>query len=138
MCIFSPSRLLGLPLASGNSSVPLLDGKDYVAFDLEWTDNGDNGTGNNRTIYAAAVLSYMVNLISSLQSLCIVLIKNMSNSGGSGYWTVRDFKDDTVPPLTILPLVQNRPASTASSLPLLCITDILIISCIYSYNDTVI
>jgi hypothetical protein len=32
-----------------------LGGKDYVAFDLEWTDNkDDNGRGNNRTIYAAA------------------------------------------------------------------------------------
>ena len=32
-----------------------MDGKDYVAFDLEWTDNGNNSTGNNRTIiYAAA------------------------------------------------------------------------------------
>jgi hypothetical protein len=38
---------------SGDSSdtIPLLDGKDYVAFDLEWK-NSD--TGNNQTIYAAA------------------------------------------------------------------------------------
>jgi hypothetical protein len=35
------------------STVPLLDGKDYVAFDLEWTNNGDSDTGN-QTIYAAA------------------------------------------------------------------------------------
>jgi hypothetical protein len=43
-----------LSLDSGGSSltVPLLDGKDYAAFDLEWTDNG--GAGNDRTIYAAA------------------------------------------------------------------------------------
>jgi hypothetical protein len=31
-----------------------LDGKDYAAFDLEWTDNDENGAGNNRKIYAAA------------------------------------------------------------------------------------
>jgi hypothetical protein len=49
-----------LPLDGGGSSTtttaaPLLDGKDYVAFDLEWTDNVNSGTGNNRTIiYAAA------------------------------------------------------------------------------------
>jgi hypothetical protein len=41
-----------LTLGDGNSAIPLLDGKDYVAFDLEWANNGDN-TGN-RTIYAAA------------------------------------------------------------------------------------
>jgi hypothetical protein len=43
-----------LSLDSGGSShtVSLLDGKDYAAFDLEWTDNG--GAGNDRTIYAAA------------------------------------------------------------------------------------
>jgi hypothetical protein len=37
----------------GSTSVPLLDGKDYVAFDLEWKDNLDGHTGN-RIIYAAA------------------------------------------------------------------------------------
>jgi len=45
-----------LPLdGDGNSSttVPLLDGKDYVAFDLEWINDGDSDTGN-QTIYAAA------------------------------------------------------------------------------------
>jgi Bifunctional DNA primase/polymerase, N-terminal len=44
-----------LSLAGGGSStVPLLDGKDYVAFDLEWRDiDDDSGTGN-WTIYAAA------------------------------------------------------------------------------------
>jgi hypothetical protein len=41
-----------LTLGDGNSTIPLLDGKDYVAFDLEWANNGDN-TGN-RTVYAAA------------------------------------------------------------------------------------
>jgi len=43
-----------LSLDSGGSghTVPLLDGKNYAAFDLEWTDNG--GAGNDRTIYAAA------------------------------------------------------------------------------------
>jgi DNA polymerase, archaea type len=40
-----------LPLGNNNcSTVPLLDGKDYVAFDLEWTDDGTS----SRTIYAAA------------------------------------------------------------------------------------
>jgi hypothetical protein len=50
-----------LPLEGSGSSTSdntKLDGEDYVAFDLEWTSNntvdGDNGTGNNRTIYAAA------------------------------------------------------------------------------------
>ncbi|MDQ3853603.1 MAG: hypothetical protein M3299_12295 [Thermoproteota archaeon] len=33
-----------------------MDDKDYVSFDLEWTGNkDDNGTSNNRTIYAAAL-----------------------------------------------------------------------------------
>jgi hypothetical protein len=41
-----------LTLGDGISTIPLLDGKDYVAFDLEWANNDDN-TGN-RTIYAAA------------------------------------------------------------------------------------
>jgi hypothetical protein len=41
-----------LSLGAGSSTpIPLLEGKDYVAFDLEWKDNG---TGNNQTIYAAA------------------------------------------------------------------------------------
>jgi hypothetical protein len=42
-----------LPLDIGNTGVVRVDDKDYVAFDLEWTNNKDN-TGNNRTIYAAA------------------------------------------------------------------------------------
>jgi hypothetical protein len=42
-----------LPVDNRDStSAPLLDGKDYVAFDLEWINDGD--TTNNRTIYAAA------------------------------------------------------------------------------------
>lgn len=43
---------LRLPLGNGDSISfsPLLDGKNYVAFDLEWRDNGIG----NRTIYAAA------------------------------------------------------------------------------------
>ena len=42
-----------LPLDNGGTSttVPLLEGKDYVAFDLEWINNSDTG---NQTIYAAA------------------------------------------------------------------------------------
>ena len=44
-----------LPLGCGSTTVPLLNGKNYVAFDLEWTDDkDDSSTGNNRTIYAAA------------------------------------------------------------------------------------
>jgi hypothetical protein len=45
-----------LPLGSDDTTIPIFDGKDYVAFDLGWKDNkDDNGTGsNNRTIYAAA------------------------------------------------------------------------------------
>jgi hypothetical protein len=40
-----------LPLACGtNTSLIQLDGKDYVAFDLEWKDNDVAG---NRTITAA-------------------------------------------------------------------------------------
>jgi hypothetical protein len=35
-----------------NGSSSLL--QNYVAFDLEWTDDDDNGPNNNRTIYAAA------------------------------------------------------------------------------------
>jgi DNA polymerase, archaea type len=43
---------LRISLDSDNSTpFPLLEGKDYVAFDLEWTNDG---TGNNQTIYAAA------------------------------------------------------------------------------------
>jgi hypothetical protein len=45
-----------LPLDGADSSsttVPVLDGKDYVAFDLEWINGGDGNTGN-QTIYAAA------------------------------------------------------------------------------------
>jgi hypothetical protein len=43
-----------LSLGGGNSSNELiqLEAKDYVAFDLEWTN--DDSTGNNRRIYAAA------------------------------------------------------------------------------------
>ena len=44
-----------LHLGGDSTTVPLLDGKDCVAFDLEWTDNKDeSGTGKNQTIYAAA------------------------------------------------------------------------------------
>jgi hypothetical protein len=43
---------LRLPLDDGNTGIVRVDGRDYVAFDLEWTNNEDN-TGN-RTIYAAA------------------------------------------------------------------------------------
>jgi hypothetical protein len=41
---------LELPLASSGTTISLLDGKDYVAFDLEWKDNGIG----NQTIYSAA------------------------------------------------------------------------------------
>jgi hypothetical protein len=43
---------------SGNSSTDLihLDGKDYVSFDLEWTnDYNRTDRRSNRTIYAAAI-----------------------------------------------------------------------------------
>ena len=40
-----------LTLGDGISTIPLLDGNDYVAFDLEWANNDNTG---NRTIYAAA------------------------------------------------------------------------------------
>jgi hypothetical protein len=43
---------LELPVANSGTTVPLLYGRDYVAFDLEWTPN-QNNTGNH-TIYAAA------------------------------------------------------------------------------------
>jgi hypothetical protein len=44
-----------LSLGEGSPTVPLLDGRDYVAFDLEWTDNkDDNRLGDNRAIYSAA------------------------------------------------------------------------------------
>jgi hypothetical protein len=45
---------LGLSIDRGDSSssISILDGKDYIAFDLEWTE--DSTGSNNQTIYAAA------------------------------------------------------------------------------------
>jgi hypothetical protein len=44
-----------LSLDGGSTTtVPLLDGKDYVAFDLEWKDNDDENGIPNQTIYTAA------------------------------------------------------------------------------------
>ena len=39
---------------SNNTTAPILGSKDYVAFDLEWKDNNESSTSNNRIIYAAA------------------------------------------------------------------------------------
>jgi hypothetical protein len=48
-----------LPLGAGSSTPTcVLEGKDYVAFDLEWKDSG---IGNNRTIYAAAFVDNLGN-----------------------------------------------------------------------------
>jgi hypothetical protein len=41
-----------LPLGIHLTTIPQLDGRDYVAFDLEWRDRDDHSGG--RTIYAAA------------------------------------------------------------------------------------
>jgi hypothetical protein len=52
----SSGDIFRLPLDGGGNStttVPLLDGKDYVAFDLEWINEGDSDTVN-RTIHTAA------------------------------------------------------------------------------------
>jgi hypothetical protein len=43
-----------LPLDGGGTTISLLDGKDYIAFDLEWKDNDDENGIPNRTIYTAA------------------------------------------------------------------------------------
>jgi hypothetical protein len=43
-----------LPLDDRSTNAITLDGKDYVAFDLEWKDNDDDNSTPNYTIYAAA------------------------------------------------------------------------------------
>jgi hypothetical protein len=50
---------LSLNRDNDNKDFIQLDGKDYVAFDLEWTNDGS--TGNTRTIYAAAFVDNLGN-----------------------------------------------------------------------------
>jgi hypothetical protein len=49
---FKPQQHVVEGLKDNNSTSSVL--QNYVAFDLEWMDDNDNGPDNNRTIYAAA------------------------------------------------------------------------------------
>jgi hypothetical protein len=60
-----------LPADSDDSitTIPLLDGKDYVAFDVKWINDNRNG---NRTIYSAAFVDNHGN-----QKVLAILPSNM-------------------------------------------------------------
>jgi hypothetical protein len=74
-----------LPLGGSGNSTDLihLDGKDYVAFDLEWTNHS---TGNNRTIYAAAFVDSRGNQ----------KVLHISDFGNSGPALIQAITDETL------------------------------------------